>query len=69
MTVRARVPQCALSVLSYSEFKLAKVFQHWGGLTALPPPDSPAAQWFFSPRYARRKTGTPKKLLDMALPW
>ena len=58
-------------VLSYSERKIAKNFQgfapgpHWGGLTA--PPQTPPLHNGFSPRYARRKTGTPKKLLDTAL--
>ena len=43
MTVHALDPQCALSVLSYSECKIAKIFwgfaprPHWGGLTAPPP--------------------------------
>ena len=51
MTVHALVLQCALSVLSYSECKIAQIFQgftsgsHWGGLTA--PTDSPAVQRFF----------------------
>ena len=40
MAIHALAPQCALSVLSYSEYKIAKMFQgfspgyHWGGLTA-----------------------------------
>ena len=58
-------------VLSYSERKIAKNFQgftlgpHWGGLTA--PTQTPQLHNGFSPRYACQKTGTPKKLLDMAL--
>ena len=55
MSLHALVPQCSLSVLSYSECKIAKIF-HWGGLTA--PPDSPAAQRFFS---------SLRSLLDTAL--
>ena len=52
MIVHTLVLQCGLSVLSYSECKIAKMFwdfapgPHWGGLTA--PPDSPAAQRFYS---------------------
>ena len=42
MTVHALVPRCALSVLSYSEWKIAKIFlgfatvPHWGGVTGHP---------------------------------
>ena len=52
-------------VLSYSGFKIAKIFQgfaprpHWRRLTA-PPPRLPQLHNGFSPHYARRKTGTPK---------
>ena len=58
-------------VLSYSERKIAKTFQgfvpgsYWGGFAE--PPQTPRLHNSFSPHYARRKTGTPKKLLDMAL--
>ena len=58
-------------VLSYSERKITKNFQgfapgpHWGGLTA--PSQNPQLHNGFSPCYARRKTGTPKKLLATAL--
>ena len=61
MTIHALVPQCALSVLSYSEYKIAKIFwdftpgPHWGGLQHPLPPDSPAAQQY------------PPKLLDITL--
>ena len=69
--------QCSLSqsqegdVLSYSECKLGKNFQvfasgpHWGGLKA--PPQTPQLHNSFSPRNARRKIGTPQKLLDTTL--
>ena len=52
-------------VLSYSERKIAKNFQgfapgpHWEGLTA--PAQTPRLHNGFSPRYIRRKTGTPKR--------
>ena len=58
-------------VLSYSECKIAKNFQgftpgpHWGGLIALP--QTPWLHNGFSHCYASQKTGTPQKLLDMAL--
>ena len=58
-------------VLSYSEHKIATNFQgfapgpHWWWLTALP--QTPRLHNGFSPRYACRKTGSPKKLLDTAL--
>ena len=58
-------------VSSYSEHKIAKNSQgfapgpHWGGLTA--PPQTPRLHNGFSPRYARQKTDTPKKLLHTAL--
>ena len=38
---------------------------HWGGLTVLP--QTPQLHNGFSPCYTRRKSGTPKKLLDTAL--
>ena len=56
MTVNALVPQCSVSVLSYSECKIAKIFwgfapgPHWGGFTVAP--NTPQ---------------TPKKFLDTAL--
>ena len=73
---------CSLSqsyesdVLSYSECEIAKIFQgfapgpHWGGITPPPPPpppplDLPSCATVFL--LAKRKTGTPKKLLDTAL--
>ena len=46
MVIHALAPQCDLSVLSYSKYKIAKMFQgfspgyHWGGLTA---PHRPAS--------------------------
>ena len=52
MTIHALVPQCALSVLSCSEFKIAKIF--WNspldptGECLQHPPDFPATQWCFS---------------------
>ena len=58
-------------VLCYSECKIAKNFQgfapapHWGGLTAQP--QTSRQHNSFSPCYTHWKTGTPKKLLDMAL--
>ena len=58
-------------VLSYSECKIAKNFQgfapgpHWGGLTA--PPQTARLHNGFSTSEACWKTGTLKKLLDMAL--
>ena len=58
-------------VLSYSERKIAKNFQgfapgsHWEGSTASS--QTPRLHNGFSPCYACRKTGTPKKLLDTAL--
>ena len=73
MIFHALVPQCALSVLSYSECKIAKIFRgfapraQWGELTA--PPDSQLHNGF-SARYSLRKTVTPplkKKLLNTAL--
>ena len=48
MAIYALVPQCALSVLSYSEYKIDKMFQgfspgyYWGGW--LHHADLPAAQ-------------------------
>ena len=48
-------------VLSYSEYKIAKIFRgfaprpHWGGLSAIPPPRLPSCADF------------PQKLLDTAL--
>ena len=52
ITVHSLVPQCALSVFSFSECKITKNFP---GLCPYPtgkgfqrPPDSPAAQRFFS---------------------
>ena len=71
MTFHALFPQCALSVLSYSECKIAKIFRgwapkpQWGELTA--PPDSPAAQRFFSSLLSSKNRYPPKKLLDTAL--
>ena len=62
---------CRSEFASYSERKIAKHFEgfapgpHWGGLTALP--QTPRLHNGFCPRHARQKTGTPKKLLDMAL--
>ena len=70
MTVHTVVPQCVLSVLSYSEQKMDKTFwgiapgPNWRQFTM--PPEFPAAQ-HLSPRYAHRKTGTLKKLLVTAL--
>ena len=43
MTVHALVPQCALSVMSFSKWKIAKISQgcahgpHWRGLTVPSP--------------------------------
>ena len=60
-------------VLSYSECKTAKIFLgfvpwiHWEGLTA-PHPQTTKLHNSISPYYARWKTSTPEKLLDMALP-
>ena len=54
------------NVLSCSERKIATNFQgfapepHWGELTV--PPQTPWLHNGFSPRYARRKTGTPTKM-------
>ena len=64
MTVHALVSQCALSVWSYSECKITKIFWgfapglHWGGLTAST--ESPAAQRFFSLRSSKNRQ--PKKI-------
>ena len=72
MIFHALVPQCALSVLSYSECKIAKTFRgfapraQWGELTA--PPDSPAAQRFFcSLLSSKNRYPLKKKLLNTAL--
>ena len=54
--------------LNYSDCKIAKIFQglipgpHWGGLTA-PPPDSPAAQKFFSSLRLSKNRNPPKSLM------
>ena len=59
------------NVLSYSEFKMTKVFwgfapgPYWGSFTL--PPDSPAAQRFFSSLCSLKNWHPPRKLLDMAL--
>ena len=51
--------------LSYSDCKIAKIFQglipgpRWGGLTA-PPPDSLAAQKFFSSLRSSKNRNPPK---------
>ena len=70
LTVHALVPQCALSVLSYSECKISKAFRdffpslHWVGLTVPPnPPFSPIPQTpqlhkCFSTSVVGRTTGT-----------
>ena len=74
MTVHALVPQCALSVLSYSECKIAKIIRgfapgpHWRGLTAPPPP--PRLPWcttVFLLATLVEKPANPQKLLDAAL--
>ena len=57
-------------VLSYSECKIAKMFYgfapgpHWEWLTV---PKTPQLHIVFSPCYAHRKIGNPKKLLDTTL--
>ena len=69
------VPQCVLSVLSYLECKISKVFQdfahrpHWRGLTAPPPPRLPNSKTGFFPCYTSQKTANPLKFLDTALIW
>ena len=71
MILHAQVPQCDLSVLSYSECKITIFLRgfapgaYWGGLTALY--RTSQLHNGFSPGYARRKTATPKKLLETAL--
>ena len=66
MTVYALVSQCALSVLSYSGYKIAKISRDF-----VPGPlredlqrqsQTPQQRNAFSPGYARRKAGTPQKL-------
>ena len=64
--LHALVPQCVLSVLSYLECKISKVFQdfahrpHWRGLTAPPPlPDSPTAKQVFFLATLVKKPPTP----------
>ena len=68
LTVHALVPQCALSVWSYSECKISKVFRdffpilHWVGLTVpLPPstpPQTPQLHSGFPTSVVGRTTGT-----------
>ena len=65
MTVHTVVPQCVLSVLSYSEQKMDKTFwgiapgPNWRQLTV--PPEFPAAQHLFS-SLRSSKNRHPKKI-------
>ena len=59
------------NVLSYSEYKITKIFwsfapgTYWGGLTAPPVPDYPAAHWFFG-SLCSSKNRHPQKIAGYA---